>query len=159
MVGKGVFAGSVPETTAILRDLADCDGPCLGSTLQTYIADRLTGRHGPAWPGSLRLEQMIRITGQLGAALEFGPYIAFDDLSAQDQEAASACSWSYIANGEAGIRQALQVLQVRIDPRHSSCQIKKWWAFEPLLDEPPYPLPSNPLRRILDKHFASIVGT
>ncbi len=85
MVGKGVFAGSVPETAAMLRDLAGCAKSCPASPLQTYIADRLVGIHGPAWLDSLPLEQSIRVTDLLGTAMEFGPYAAFDDLSVQDQ--------------------------------------------------------------------------
>ncbi len=159
MFGKGVFAGSVPENTARLQDLAGCAAPCLESPLQTYIADRLAGRHGPAWPDSLPMEQVIRITKVLGAALEFGPHVAFDDLSAPDQDTASACGWTCIVNGEAGIRRALQILQAGFDAKRSPCRIKKWGAFGPLLDELRHPLPSNPLRRIFEEHFASIVGS
>lgn len=159
MVGKGIFAGSVPENTARLQDLAGCAAPCLGSPLQTYITDRLAGRHGPTWPDSLPLEQVIRITELLGSALEFGPYVAFDDLSAPEQDTASGRGWTCIVSGEAGIRHALQVLQARVDPERSPCRIRKWEAFGPLLDELRHPLPSNPLRRIFEEHFASIVGT
>ncbi|SFY44663.1 TniQ protein [Paracoccus pantotrophus] len=155
VVGKGVFAGSVPETAAMLAEIARNSEPCPGSPLQTYIADRLAGRRGPAWPGSLRLERAIRITELLGTALEFGPHVAFDDLSAQDQDAASACGWRCIVDGEAGIRHALQILQAGFDPKRSPCRIKKWGAFGPLLDEFRHPAPDNPLRRIFEKHIES----
>ncbi len=46
--------------------------------------------------------------------------IDIDDLSAQDQDAASTCGWSDIVDGEAGIRHALQVFQAVFDPKHSS---------------------------------------
>ncbi len=45
------------------------------------------------------------------------------------------------------------------DSKYSSCSIKKWGAFGPLLDELRHPLPSNALRRIFEEQFASIVGT
>ncbi|CAM3149266.1 TniQ protein [Paracoccus aminovorans] len=156
MVGKGVFAGSVPKAAAMLQDLAGRAAPSPESPLQTYIANRLAGRHGPAWPDSLPLEQVIRITEFLGSALEFGPYVAFGDLSVRDQDTASACGWAYIVNGEAGIRRALQILQAGFDPKRSPCRIKKWGAFGPLLDELRHPLPSNSLRRIFGEHLASI---
>ena len=104
----------------MLQDLAGCVAAGLGFPLQTYIANRLAGRHGPAWQDSPPLEQVIRITVLLGIALEFGPHAAFDDLSAQDQDAASTCGWSDIVDGEAGIRHALQVFQAVFDPKHSS---------------------------------------
>lgn len=159
MVGKGVFGGSVPENTARLQDLAGCAAPCLGSPLQTYITDRLAGRHGPAWPDSVPLEPVIRFTAQLGTALEFGPYVAFDDLSAPEQDTASGRGWTCIVSGEAGIRHALQVLQAGFDPQHSSCLIKKWRAFAPLLDVIWHPPLCKPLHRIFEDHFASIAET
>lgn len=44
------------------------------------------------------------------------PETAFDDLSAQDQYTASACGWTCVVNGEAGIRRALQILQAGLTP-------------------------------------------
>ncbi len=116
MVGKGVFADSVPENTAMLEEIARNAEPCPGSPLQTYIADRIAGRHGPVWLDSLPLEQSIRVTELLGTALEFGPHAAFDDLSAQNQDAASTCGWAYTSEGEAGIRRAFRILQAGCDP-------------------------------------------
>ncbi|RDD72233.1 TniQ family protein [Paracoccus versutus] len=153
--GKGVFADSVPETTAMLEEIARNAEPCPGSPLQTYIADRIAGRHGPAWPDSLRLEQAIRITELLGTALEFGPHVAFDDLSAPDQDAASACGWSYIVDGESGIRGALQILQTGFDPTPMPRRGSKWDAFGSLLDELHHPAPGSPFRRIFDEHIES----
>ena len=158
MFGKGVFADSVPENTARLQDLAGCAAPCLESPLQTYIADRIAGCHGPAWLDSLPLEPVIRFTAQLGTALEFGPYVAFDDLSAPEQDTASGRGWSYIVDGEAGIRHALQVLQAGFDTNDPTCIIKQWRAFAPLLDVLWHPPLCRPLRRIFDEHFASISG-
>ena len=157
-VGKGVFADCVPETATMLLDIADHAEPCLGSPLQTYIADRLAGRLGPTWPDSLPLEPVIRITAQLGAALNGGPYVVFDDLPDTEQDVASGCGWSYIAKGEAGIRHALQVLQGGFETSDSTCIIKHWRSFVPFEDALWHPPLCRPLRRIFDERFASTPG-
>ncbi|WP_199259553.1 hypothetical protein [Paracoccus binzhouensis] len=86
----------------MLEEIARNAEPCPGSPLQTYIADRIAGRPGPTWLDCLPLEQSIRVTELPGTALEFGPDAAFDDLSAQDQDAASTCGWAYTSEGKSG---------------------------------------------------------
>lgn len=153
--GKGVFSESIPETTAMLEDIARGIEPCLASPLQNYAIDRIGGSSGPAWLDRQSLEQAIRVTELLGTALEFGPYAAFDDLSVHDQDAASACGWAYTSKGEAGIRHAFRILESSFDPKQSPGRGGKWNAFGSLLDGIRDPAPNSPLCRIFEEHIAS----
>lgn len=152
----GVFGGSVPETTSMLKDIAVCAEPCPKPPLQTYIAVRIGGRSGPAWLDDQPLEQAIRATKLLGTALAFGPYTFIDDLSNKERDAASVCGWRFTSRGERGIRRAFRLLQARGAPKGLMTKRLIQNSFGNLLDDAHYPGGHAPIRRLLKEHIARL---
>ncbi|WP_313350467.1 TniQ family protein [Paracoccus sp. (in: a-proteobacteria)] len=156
--GRGVFAESVPETTAMLEHMVRSTAPCPGSPLQDYIADRVAGRSGPAWLDDPPLEQVIRITERLGAFPEFGPHTLFEDLTVREQDTASACGWRYVSKGADGIFHAFRILQAGSDPMQSVGRKglrDKWDGFELQWNEIRHPGGNRPLRRLFEEYIGS----
>lgn len=157
--GKGVFAEIIPEARAMLEDLTGKRKPAFASPLQAYVMGRIEGHCGPAWLDDQPLEQVIRITELLGAVIEFGPQVAFDDLSVRDQDTASACGWDYTSKGKDGIHRAFGILQASFDTKQSVARSCKWNPFDPLLDEIRHPGENSPLLRLFEEYIASTAGT
>lgn len=139
----------------MLREIARNAEPCSASPLQAYITDRIAGRPGPAWLDGQPLERAIRVTEILGTALEFGPYVTFEDLSFSERHVADTCGWTYTSKGETGIRRAFRILEASHSPKQSPARGDKWVAFGLLLDEFQNPAQSSSLRRIFEEHIAS----
>lgn len=152
--GKGVFAEDIPETIAMLEELAGKSKPAFASPLQAYVAGRIEGRRGPAWLDDQPLEQVIRMTELLGSVLAFGPDVHFDDLSVGEQNVASACGWDCRSKGTDGIHRAFEILQASFDRKRSEGRRGKWNAFGPLLDEIRHPGENSPLLRVFEEHIA-----
>lgn len=159
MVGKGIFAESVPANTTMLQDLAGRAAPCLeigAPDLYRQSPGRASWRGMAGQPAAGTGDQDHRAVGRR-------PRVR------------AACRLRRPFRPGSGYRFGLRLeLHRRWRGRHpprladssgrvrsqtSSCRIKKWGNFTSLLDELRHPLPSNPLRRIFEEHYVSIVGT
>jgi hypothetical protein len=102
----------VPETREQLLRLADASSPATQTQLQGYVTTRLQGGNGPEWLDRQSIEQAVRATEMLGAVLAFGSEAKPGDLGMLDWVRAADSGWPYVRRVEAGIREALEYLQV-----------------------------------------------
>jgi hypothetical protein len=104
------FAVYVPEHGPALDALADAAPRRAVSPLQAYILDRLDGAAGPAWLDAQTIEQALWVTETLGAVVGFGPRVKPSELTADQWDAAGRIGFACAAEGESGIRAALDTL-------------------------------------------------
>mgnify|MGYP003626824907 FL=1 len=78
------------------------------SPLQDYVLDRLDGKPGPIWLDAQTLDQATRATELLGVLLAFGPQQKLPELSQDDWDHTGRVGFECTAQGEDGIRSALQ---------------------------------------------------
>lgn len=101
----------VPERGDDLARLADgCTAIPDPSPLQVYVADRLDGRPGLAWLDGQGIEQAVLATDMLGAVLAFGPSVKIGSLTLADWDRASRAGFAFTSRGEAGLREAFDLL-------------------------------------------------
>jgi hypothetical protein len=110
----------VPERGAALDALIDGLGLREVSPLQTYAVARLAGQPGPAWLDSQSLDQAVRATELLGAAVEFGPGQKLVDMTPDQWDLAGRTGFAFTSDGEAGIRAALQQIYDGFDAKGSA---------------------------------------
>lgn len=157
--GMGAFAGGVPETTAMLEDIARSSERRSASPLQTYVAGKIKGHPGPAWLDNQPLEQAIRSSEVLGAVFAFGPHAAFDNLSDSEGDVASTCGWRFTSRGEAGVRRAFRIMQARADQKDPVIARRIRNTFGTLLDEVQRISGNCPIRLLLHEHITNTAGT
>ncbi|AUM73907.1 TniQ family protein [Paracoccus jeotgali] len=154
---RGVFGDSVPEAGRVSRE-AECQTKShMTSPLQEYIAGRIAGQTGPNWLDRQPLEQAILSTQLLGAALGFGPHTFLRDLTHQERAAAETIGWDYVAQGENGLRDALQILQDQAGPKRT----KRAHLIETfgILMNGTHPLAASaPLARLLQEHITDLAA-
>jgi hypothetical protein len=159
LAGPGVFAETVPETASGLAKMGRGREARLESPLQPYVIGRVEGQTGPAWLDSQTLDQAVRATEMLGAVLAFGPHTYFEDLSVEDQDAASAEGYKFASRGEPGIRHALRILQVRSDQDDPAITRRIENAFGTLLPLVQEGGDNSPICRLLQWEIAEMTGT
>lgn len=101
----------VPEQGPALEAMALAAPQQPVSGLQHYAMSRLDGARGPCWLDSQTLEQSVRTTELLGALVEFGAERSVSGFTEGDWEKAGAVGFEFTSRGEAGIREALYLVQ------------------------------------------------
>lgn len=159
LAGPGVFAETVTETASGLVKMGRGREARPASPLQAYVIGRVEGQTGPAWLDSQTLDQAVRAMEMLGAVLAFGPHTYFEDLSVEDQDAASAEGYEFASRGDSGIRHAFQILQVRSDQDDPAITRRIQNAFGTLLPLVQEGGDNSPLCRLLQGEIAGMIRT
>lgn len=152
----------VPEDQRALQTLAETAPIQKPSPLQDYVLARFEGRSGPAWADGQGIEQVTRATEMLGGVLEFGTHAKPAELSMTDWNAASNNAWSYVRQGEGGVRSGLEMLQQRAVEqgmvghrnRFATFGMLYRWLSSPKLTKDP-----GPIREVLRRHIIATMDT
>ncbi|WBU60583.1 TniQ family protein [Paracoccus albus] len=101
----------VPERGQQLVALADELPRREPSPIQTYVINRLNGETGPAWLDRQSLEQAVKATQMLGIVMTFGAKVMMGRVDSEDLDFAGRNGWKFTSFGEAGVNEALTMLQ------------------------------------------------
>ncbi|WP_181180912.1 TniQ family protein [Paracoccus sp. FO-3] len=146
----------VPEGQRALLALAETAPVQQPSPLQGYVLARLEGQSGPAWADGQGIEQVTRATEMLGGVLEFGTQAKPAELSMADWNRASNNAWSYVRQGEDGVRSGLGMLQQRAVERGMVGHRNRFATFGMLyrwLSSPKLTKDPGPIRELLRQHI------
>lgn len=152
----------VPEDKRALLALVENAPVQQPSQLQDYVLARLEGQSGPAWADGQGIEQVTRATEMLGGVLEFGTRAKPAELSMADWNHDSNSAWSYVRQGEAGVRSGLEMLQQRTVEqgmvghrnRFATFGMLYRWLSSPKLTKDP-----GPIREVLRRHIIDTMDT
>jgi hypothetical protein len=144
----------VAPDDATLRQLADAALPQAVSPLQTYVERRFEGCSGPEWLDGQAVDQAARTCEVLGAVLLHGSHVELPDLSQNQWDAAGAEGFAFAAQGERGVRDALDILLDRFrlgvvagGPQAAFGRLYQWLQFNRGSKD------RGPIRSVLREHI------
>jgi hypothetical protein len=146
----------VPLGTAEMRYLAEHADAATPSPLQDYLLGRLDGAKGPDWLDDQGLEQAIRATEMIGAVLAFGTKFTIQSLRVNDWHAAACEGWRWTSRGEAGLKEAFDLIKSKWAPPSQRRERASNYGFGILyhwLANPHLKTPRGPLKDILRDHI------
>ncbi|WAJ31287.1 TniQ family protein [Antarcticirhabdus aurantiaca] len=142
-----------------LGDLQTLAGQALRrppSDLEVYLSRRLqVGAEGSAFADTLPFYAVPRLCENFGAVVCFGDDVRLGDLDDDRRHEAAAVGFSFVAEGEHGVRTALERLQERFGARRTAWGLQdlfgrfyEWLAYEN--EDRAY----DPVREIVRRHVS-----
>ncbi|MBO9456954.1 TniQ family protein [Paracoccus sp. R12_1] len=148
----GAFGEIGPGSVHLLTSI-DYEGELRSaSSLQRYVAERISGNATDHWLDTVPLEQVVRFSELLGAILLHGPRTFLEDLSEPELCAAGAVGWTNVSHGEQSITRALHVVhaQHHFDVGSKARSFRD--TFYNLVEEVEYYPSTSPFRALLRRH-------
>lgn len=150
------LSSRIPFGSEILKMLRDRSIEATPSPVQSYLLDRIAGVSGPEWLDGQAIDQATRATEILGAVMQFGSRVSIGSLTTEDWHRAGHIGWASTSKGEAGVREAFELMQARepgpIDARHRHPGNKfgalyRWLSLKTNYDD------RGPIRDVLRDHI------
>lgn len=150
------LSSRVPIDTDLLKMLAGRSTQAIPSPVQSYLLARIAGECGPEWLDGQAIDQATRATEMLGAVVEFGSQVSIGNMTNEEWHRAGCVGWDWTSKGEAGLREAFQLLQTREPkakdarhrhPGHKFGALYQWLSLKINYDD------RGPIREVLRNHI------